>query len=145
VKKEIDMKNARQISMFTQGDDLPLFSGTAQRARPEVFKPQPRARQLRTFDCPLCCNTGYLKNRDKYVACTCDAGDQFRKDEITPPWMMTQREYQESKAMVYGGGVPILNAADGREHRRIVQEALECGEVVPERVLAMYPDLAPEM
>jgi len=146
VKKESDMKKARQLGMFTQ-EDLPLFSGTAQRARPEVFKPQPRARQLRAFDCPLCCNTGYLKDRGKYVACTCDAGDQYRKDaqgEIVPPWMMTRREYQESKAMLYGGGVPILNAADGREHERMVREALGRGEPVPGRVLVMYPDMAPK-
>ncbi len=52
-------------------------------------------------------------------------------------WEMTPREYQESKAM-RAAGVPILNAADGREHERIVRERHESGEEVPERVLYHY-------
>ena len=67
---------------------------------------------------------------------------QQSEDEIQP-WRMTRLAYQTMKAKVrVAGGVPILDAADGREHKRLVQEALERGEAVPERVRGEYPDLA---
>jgi hypothetical protein len=69
---------------------------------------------------------------------------QQSKDEIQP-WRMTRLAYQTMKAKIrVAGGVPILDAADGREHKRLVQEALERGEDVPERVREEYPDLAPD-
>ena len=139
---------AQQISMFPQGDDLPLFSGTASSARLEVFKPQESiGRQLHMGKCPLCEDTGlqrfYPGSGSKF--CFCEAGGKAREGaqvEKIPPWMMTQREYQESKAMIYGGGVPILNVADEREHKRIIRQAMERGEVIPAHVLVKYPDLA---
>lgn len=39
-----------QIDMFAQGEDLPLFSGTAQRAQAEEFTPQAQPRQETLFD-----------------------------------------------------------------------------------------------
>ncbi|MGD9099790.1 MAG: DUF2958 domain-containing protein [Anaerolineae bacterium] len=57
-----------------------------------------------------------------------------------PAWTLTRLRYQESKALT-AGGVPILNAADGREHERLVREAVERGEDVPDHVLTDYPDL----
>jgi len=67
---------------------------------------------------------------------------QQSEDEIQP-WRMTRLAYQKMNAKVrVAGGVPILDAADGREHKRLVQEALERGEDVPKRVREEYPDLA---
>jgi hypothetical protein len=65
---------------------------------------------------------------------------QDAEEPETPPWAMTQRAYQEWKA-VRAAGVPILDAADVREHERLVREAVERGEDVPAHVLADYPDL----
>jgi len=57
---------------------------------------------------------------------------------------MRRLAYQTIKAKArVAGGVPILDAADGREHKRLVQEALARGEDVLERVLQDYPELAP--
>jgi hypothetical protein len=39
-----------QLSMFGAGEDMPLFSGTAQTAKAETFTPQPAARQETMFD-----------------------------------------------------------------------------------------------
>jgi hypothetical protein len=57
-----------------------------------------------------------------------------------PAWTLTRRQYQESKALT-AAGVPILDVADAREHQRLVREAVERGEDVPDHVLAGYPDL----
>jgi diguanylate cyclase (GGDEF)-like protein len=57
----------------------------------------------------------------------------------TPPWMMSRRDYQLSKAK---GNPPILNSADGRDHEKAVRAALEAGEHVPHAVMEDYPDLA---
>ncbi len=59
-------------------------------------------------------------------------------------WRMRRLAYQTIKAKArVAGGVPILDAADGCEHKRLVQEALASGENVPGRVLQDYPELAP--
>ena len=59
-------------------------------------------------------------------------------------WRIRRLAYQTVKAKArVAGGVPILDAADGREHKRLVQDALARGEDVPERVLQDYPELAP--
>ena len=59
-------------------------------------------------------------------------------------WRMSRLAYQTMQAKIrVAGGVPILDAADGSEHKRLVQEALARGENVPEKVLEGYPDLAP--
>jgi len=66
------------------------------------------------------------------------------KDSEIAAWRMRRLAYQTIKAKArVAGGVPILDAADGREHKRLVQEALARGEDVPERVLQDYPQLAP--
>ena len=58
-------------------------------------------------------------------------------------WRMSRLAYQTMQAKIrVAGGVPILDAADGREHKRLVQEALARGENVLEKVLEDYPDLA---
>ena len=58
------------------------------------------------------------------------------------PWQMTRLAYQKMKAKIrVAGGVPVLDAADGQEHKRLVQEALERGDEVPDKVLEDYPDL----
>ena len=70
-----------------------------------------------------------------------DALEVCREDE-TKPWRMTRLAYQKMKAKVrVAGGVPVLNAADGQEHKRLVQEALERGDEVPDKVLEDYPEL----
>ena len=66
------------------------------------------------------------------------------EDGEIEPWRMRRLGYQTIKAKArVAGGAPILDAADGREHKRLVQEALARGEDVPERVLQDYPKLAP--
>jgi|GEM_PF-788573 len=68
---------------------------------------------------------------------------QPAENEI-PAWRMGRLAYQTIKAKArVAGGVPILDAADGHEHKRRVQEALARGETVPERVLQEYPGLVP--
>lgn len=54
------------------------------------------------------------------------------------PWQMTRLAYQESKALRVAGGVPILNARDGREHEAAVLQAAAEGLPVPPHVLAEY-------
>lgn len=54
------------------------------------------------------------------------------------PWQMTRLTYQESRAARVAGGVPILNARDGREHEAAVRRAAAEGLPVPPRVLAEY-------
>lgn len=55
----------------------------------------------------------------------------------TPPWTMSRLAYQESRALC-AGGVPILNARDGREHEAAVRQAAAEGLPVPAHVLAEY-------
>lgn len=67
----------QQKSMFTH-EDLPLFSGTAPRARVDRFDPQAIARQLHLGQCPICEDTGLVDNR----FCTCAAGDRARREQV---------------------------------------------------------------
>ena len=53
------------------------------------------------------------------------------------PWQMTRLAYQKSKAMT-AGGIPILNAQDGRDHEAAVCRAVDAGLPVPPEVLAEY-------
>jgi hypothetical protein len=62
-------------------------------------------------------------------------------EDLPEPWQMSQKQYQEAKAARVAGGVPILNVADEAEHRRLVEEALERGDNIPNRVFEDYPDL----
>jgi hypothetical protein len=75
------------------------------------------------------------------VAAEVAADSASTPPEDFPAWKLTKREYQESKAMTVAGGVPILNAADAKEHCRIVEEALACGCPISTHVLKDYPDL----
>jgi|GEM_PF-3430853 len=59
-----------------------------------------------------------------------------------PPWTMSRRTYQENRALAVAGGVPILNAQDGRDHEAAVRKAVAVGLPVSAHVLADYPDLA---
>jgi hypothetical protein len=67
---------------------------------------------------------------------------ESKPDEIQP-WQMTRLAYQESKALQVADGVPVLNGADGDEHKRLVRIALARGDAVSAEVLADYPDLPP--
>ena len=66
------------------------------------------------------------------------------KPEEILPWQMTRLAYQEYKALRVGGGVPILNGADGEEHERLVRAALARGEIIQDEVLMNYPNLQRE-
>jgi hypothetical protein len=50
---------------------------------------------------------------------------------------MSRLAYQESRALC-AGGVPILNAKDGRDHEAAVRQAAAEGLPVPPHVLAEY-------
>ena len=54
-----------------------------------------------------------------------------------PPWTMSRLAYQERGALC-AGGVPILNAKDGRDHEAAVRQAITEGLPVPAHVLAEY-------
>ena len=54
------------------------------------------------------------------------------------PWQMTRLAYQQSKAARVAGGVPILNARDGRDHEAAVRQAVDAELPVPPEVLAEY-------
>lgn len=65
-------------------------------------------------------------------------GDDSGELEPKPWQQMTLLAYQESKALRVAGGVPILNARDGREHEAAVRQAAAEGLPVPPHVLAEY-------
>jgi len=60
------------------------------------------------------------------------------------PWEISRTGYMMGKA-TFAGGMPIMNAADGEEHKRLVIEALRAGKDVPANVLEDYPDLEQEL
>lgn len=70
-----------QIEMFEDGQDLPLFSGTAPRATLSQPDPHPREDQDLIFDCHLCFDTGAIKNGKGSVYCGCYAGQRLRNLE----------------------------------------------------------------
>lgn len=53
-------------------------------------------------------------------------------------WEMTRLAWQESRALRVAGGVPVLNAQDGRDHEAAVRRAAAHGLPVPAHVLAYY-------
>ncbi len=68
---------ARQINMFQQGEDLPLFSGTPIKVRIHSSEPREGESQARLSICPLCQDTGKVvtqRKRSEPVFCTCAAG-----------------------------------------------------------------------
>ena len=54
------------------------------------------------------------------------------------PWEMTRLAWQETRALRVAGGVPVLNAQDGRDHEAAVRRAAAQGLPVPTHVLAYY-------
>jgi len=66
-------------------------------------------------------------------------GDSAPRAYADPePWQMTRLAYQESRALRVAGGLPILNARDGRDHEAAVRQAAAQGLPVPPHVLAQY-------
>jgi hypothetical protein len=60
----------KQISMFADGQDLPLISRTPKRVKEQVFKPTPKPAQNSLFDalCGLCLDTGLVgKDQSKCI------------------------------------------------------------------------------
>jgi len=67
-----------QMQMFTQGEDLPLFSDTTQAARAERFDPQAvGGTQTTMAACRFCLDTGTIratKGDQKLSFCNCPVG-----------------------------------------------------------------------
>lgn len=61
-------KDTTQLTMFTH-QDLPLFSGTAQAAKAEVFTPKAAHRQASLATCPICLDIGTVDGKP----CWCQA------------------------------------------------------------------------
>ena len=61
-----------------------------------------------------------------------------------PSWEVSQRQYQEQKAIERTGNSMVLNARDRQEHERIVEAAVKEGLQVPKEVLEDYPELTKE-
>ena len=59
--------------MFNSGEDLPLFSGTAQKARQAVFNPETVEYQATFYKCKICKDTGILGTVYKHRCTFCDA------------------------------------------------------------------------
>ena len=78
---------SQQLSMFTNGEDLPLFSGTAPRGSIEPFAPKTEHRQESLAKCRVCLDTGTTSDGP----CTCEAGQKARskpKRKGPPPFMV---------------------------------------------------------
>ena len=73
-------RKVTQISMFTQGEDLPLFTGTAPNGQ---VIPYQKEAQLKTeplpFQCRFCRDTGRLGD---HAFCWCEVGVQARQLKI---------------------------------------------------------------
>lgn len=65
-----------QLSMFNDGSDLPLFSGTPMKADTSQFKPGVHVPQASFATCRVCMDTGRIAQ----TFCTCDAGQAARKN-----------------------------------------------------------------
>ena len=81
-----------QLSMFTNGEDLPLISGTAPRGSIKPFAPKTEHRQESLAACRTCLDTGTVEGRP----CWCKAGQApepkaalvKRKPRGKPPYMV---------------------------------------------------------
>lgn len=93
-------KEPAQRLMFTSGEDLPLFSGTAPRASAETFDPKPESKQLGFFNCPACRDTGtvHLQN-GRTVRCWCSASpreyQQLMHDKDGPLYFEAEDEREK--------------------------------------------------
>lgn len=65
----------KQSSMFADGQDSPLFSGTPAQAFVEAFIPAPSAPQSKLYACPICYDTGKVKLQGRLYPCTCSPVD----------------------------------------------------------------------
>ncbi len=63
----------------------------------------------------------------------------FEPPKNSEPWKLTQREYQEQKAIEKTGSPMVLDAKDRQEHEKIIEKALRDKIPVPETVLEDYP------
>jgi hypothetical protein len=63
----------KQKSLFATGQDLPLFSGTAQRAKIETYKPSSQNQPKLFVSCPICFGTRKIivKKGKKPIPCPC--------------------------------------------------------------------------
>jgi hypothetical protein len=61
----------KQMSIFAQGQDLPLISQAPQRAKEQVFKPKVKPVQVSFIDaqCGLCLDTGLAGKERKVCIC----------------------------------------------------------------------------
>lgn len=83
------MTNHKQSNMFSNGDDLPLFSGTPQSSTEKSFEKKEVYKQGTLYTCPICKDTGYYEleissgskviDRSKNPCSFCDAGKKYRK------------------------------------------------------------------
>jgi len=66
----------KQTTMFANGEDLPLFSGTPQTVTlpPPPPETQRRSRQITFAKCPICLDTGLTS----VSYCWCEAGESLR-------------------------------------------------------------------
>ena len=60
-----------QMNLFSKGEDLPLFSNTAQRGEESIFSPKEEERQLSMADCGICLDTGTVQVDGRDQLCIC--------------------------------------------------------------------------
>lgn len=70
------MKKNKQVEMFQEGDDLPLFSGTPIRPKPETSPARTYVRRLSLFTCGFCHDTGVIVVNHKPHPCPCQKGTE---------------------------------------------------------------------
>ena len=51
----------KQTSMFPNGEDTPLFSGTTQPGKESTFTKKDEPQQGKLYNCPVCRDTGYYR------------------------------------------------------------------------------------
>jgi len=67
----------KQTEMFPDGADLPLFSGTPQRAQAEAFQPTEEPQQATFAKCRVCMDSGWVDGK----FCWCEAGQRLRREQ----------------------------------------------------------------
>ncbi|NIV38014.1 MAG: hypothetical protein GWN58_53950 [Anaerolineae bacterium] len=101
----------QQLSMFTDGEDLPLFSETAPKGSIEPFAPKTEHRQESLATCRACLDTGVL---GEYAFCWCEAGQKAkeRRDATGP--------------------IPIEYVNDPEKVEEIVEQVAKDRETIPD-------------
>jgi hypothetical protein len=78
-------KNDRPMLPGTDVECLPLFSGTPQQVTLGNKGGRVDASAQRSFaQCRFCRDTGRVKNGDRRLYCTCEAGERARKENSRP-------------------------------------------------------------